>query len=118
MLLLLAMMKNIKDIINESVSPYTGSEVTKTLVEEQIVKKYGPTELKNLDCYHNLRTWKGWAKIGLSIKAHEKAIRSFTITEVKDSEGNIIRKTKRPVFLFYYRQLNPVKKSYEENTDD
>ena len=108
-------MKSISQIINESVSPYTGSEATRSLVEEQIVEKYGQTELKNLDCYHNLRTFQGWLKLGFRVKKGERAIRSYTITEVKDSEGNVIKKIKRNCFLFYYRQLMPLKKSYEKD---
>jgi hypothetical protein len=87
------------------------------MVEEQIVEKYGPTELKNLDCYHNLRTFQGWLKLGFRVKKGERAIRSFTITEIKDSEGNVIKKIKRNVFLFYFRQIEPVKKSYEKDND-
>ncbi len=103
--------------MNGSISPYTGSDVTRSLVEQQIVEKYGHTELKNLDCYHNLRTFGGWLKIGFRVKKNEKAIRSFTITEVKDSSGAVIKKIKRNIFLFYFRQIEPVKKSYENDEE-
>lgn len=98
-------MKNIKEIINTPVSEYTGSEVTRSIVEEQIRAKYGATELKNLDCYHNLRTFQSWSKLGWKIRPGEKAIRSITYVEKRDPAGNVIKRYKRPVFLFYYRQL-------------
>lgn len=105
------MIKSIKEIINSSLSTYTGSEITRSMVEEQIKEKYGPTELKNLDCYHNLRTFHSWISLGFKVKKGEKAIKSITYVEQKDQSGNIVKKYRRPVFLFYYRQIEPINQS-------
>jgi len=104
------MIKNVKEIINGSLSTYTGSEMTRSMVEEQIKDKYGPTELKNLDCYHNLRTFHSWLSLGFKVKKGEKAIKSITYVEQKEA-GKIIKKYRRPVFLFYYRQIEPISQS-------
>jgi hypothetical protein len=114
------MMKDINQIINGSVSPYTGSEATRSIAEDAIRQKYGDAEVKNMDCYHNLRTFQGWLKLGFRVRRGEKAIRSFTITDVSDSSGNVIKKIKRPVFLFYYRAVEPAgpKNRYEKEDND
>jgi len=99
---------SVKEIINSSVSEYTGSETTKSIVEEAIKEKYGEAELKNLDCYHNTRTFFSWAKLGFKVRRGEKAIKSITYVEQKDANGNILKKYRRPVFLFYYRQVEKI----------
>ena len=103
-------MKSIKQIMNEVDTPFTGSSVTRSLVEEAIREKYGDAEVKKLDPYHNLRTYRGWLSINMQVRAKETAIRSFTISEVKNAEGKVIKKIKRPVFLFYYLQLQQPEK--------
>lgn len=103
--------------MNESESPYTGSSLTREIAEDAIRQRYGDAEVKKLDCYHNLRSYKGWLSLGFQVKKGEKAIRSFTITEVKDSEGNVVKKIKRPVFLFYFKAVEPAKKDEEKDDD-
>lgn len=102
------MLVSLKEIIKGPASSYTGSETTRLLVEKEIESRYGKTELKNLDCFHTLRTFNSWAALGFKVRRGEKAIRSFTFVEKKDSTGNVIEKYKRPVSLFYYRQIEPV----------
>lgn len=102
-------MQSIKEFLDTPVSPFSGSQETLALVSEQIKAKYGATELKNLDCYHNLRTFQAWKKLGWKIRKSEKAIRSITYVEKKDMAGNVIKRYRKPVFLFYYRQLQPEK---------
>jgi hypothetical protein len=99
------MMQSIKAIIESPVTSYRGSELTKSMVEDQLIEKYGKAELKNLDCYHNMRTFHSWLKLGFKVKRGEKAIKSITFVEQKDSSGKIIKKFRRPVSLFYYRQV-------------
>ncbi|MFA6397498.1 MAG: hypothetical protein WDK96_01460 [Candidatus Paceibacterota bacterium] len=101
-------MKNINEILSGPVSAYTGSEETKSMVEEQVIAKYGKSELRNLDCYHNMRTFNSWLKLGFKVRKGEKAIESITYVETKDANGNVLKRFRRPVFLFYYRQIEPV----------
>ena len=102
------MLKSVKQIIEGPVSEYTGSEATRLMVEEQIKAKYGASEIKNLDCYHNMRTFKSWANLGFKIKRGERSFKSITYVEQKDQSGNVIKKYRRPVSLFYYRQIEPI----------
>ncbi len=114
-------MKSIEQVLRSSpVSAYTGSEITKSMVEDAIKLKYGPAELKNLDCYHNCRSFSSWLKLGWRVRKGEKAIRSFTIVETRDSDGSVIKRIKRPCYLFYMRQVEKISdtKSYEENNDN
>lgn len=102
------MIKSIKEIIESSASSYTGSEATRSIVEEEIVKRYGKAELKNYDPYHNTRTFASWVKLGFKVRKGEKAIKSMTFIEEKDVDGKVVKKIRRPVFLFYYRQIEPI----------
>lgn len=110
-------MKSISQIIDGPVSPYTGSQETLALVSEQIKKRWGESELKNYDPFHNARTFQSWLKLGFKVRKGEKALRSITFVETKDAEGNILKKYRRPVYLFYYRQVEKVspKDNDEEN---
>ncbi len=101
-------MQSIKEVIASSLTNYKGSEVTRSLVEDQIKAKYGETELKNLDCYRNLRTYHSWSSLGYKVRAKEKAIKSFTFVETKDEAGNILKTYRHPISLFYYRQVEKV----------
>ncbi len=99
---------SIKEILEGPASPYKGSELTKAMVEEQIKAKYGETELKNLDCFHSLRTFNAWLKLGFRVKKGEKAIKSYTFVEKKNTAGEVVDKYKKSISLFYYRQIEPL----------
>ena len=101
-------MKSIAQSIAGSLSSYTGSEATKSLVEEQIKSRWGATELKNVDCYHNIRTFHSWAKLGFRVRRNEKSLKSFTCIETKDADGKVLKSYRRPVSLFYYRQVEKI----------
>ena len=103
-------MKNIQEVLKESpVSSYTGSENTFDMVSKQIKEKYGLDELKNYDPFHNTRTFRSWLALGFRVRKGEKALRSITYTETKDTVGNVIKRVRHPVYLFYYRQVEPIK---------
>lgn len=99
---------SIKEIINLPASPFSGSPLTKAIVEEQIKAMYGETELQNLDCFHSLRTFSAWLKLGFKVRKGEKAIRSYTYVERKSPTGVVLDKYKKNISLFYYRQLEPI----------
>ena len=102
------MLQSLKEFINSPVSPYTGSASTKALMEKAIVEKYGKAELKNLDCYHTMRTFSNWLSLGWKVRKGEKAFKSIVIREVKDKDGEVIKKITHPCFLFYYRQVEKI----------
>jgi cell division protein FtsX len=109
-------MQSIKEIILDSpVTAYTGSETTRAMIEEQIKERWGETEVKNFDPRHSARTFKSWVNLGYRVKKSEKALKSITYVEVKDAEGNVTKKYKRPCFLFYYRQVEKI--TNEDNKD-
>ena len=98
----------IKEIIAGPVSSYKGSETTRSLVEEQIEKRWGKKELKNYDPLHTARTFHSWLDLGYKVIKGEKAIRSVTFIEQKNKDGEVINKVKRPCFLFYYKQVEKI----------
>lgn len=103
-------MQNIaKEIMTSPVTNYKGSEATKSLAEKFIREKYGEVEIKNMDCFHNLRTYNSWKKLGYKIIKGERALKSYTFMS-EDKEGKLqLRKYyRRPVFLWYYRQVEPI----------
>lgn len=102
------MVTSLKEFINSPVSPYTGSSSTKALMEKAIVERYGEAELKNLDCYHTMRSFQGWLSLGWKIRKGEKAFKSMVVREIKDRDGIVIKKISRPCFLFYYRQVEKI----------
>jgi len=102
-------MKSIQEALKESpVSPYTGSEQTFDLVSKQIVDRWGESELKNYDPFHNARTFRSWLSLGFRVRKGEKALKSISFVETKDADGKVVKKICRPVFLFYYRQVEPL----------
>lgn len=96
---------SIKEIINSPVSNWSGSETTRSMIEDQIRERWGETELKNYDPLHTARTFQGWLNLGYRIKKGERALKSIVFIESKDDKGNIIKKMKRPCNIFYYRQV-------------
>jgi len=110
-------MNSLKEIIDKQMTNYTGSERSRSMVEEQIRIKYGNAEVKNLDCYRNLRTFRSWLSLGYKVKKGEKCIKSVTFVEQTDDEGNITKKYKKPVSLFYYRQVEERGPENHEESD-
>lgn len=102
------MLQSLKEFINTPVSPYTGSSSTKALIEKAVEERYGKSELKNLDCYHNMRTFTDWLNLGWKVRKGEKAFKSIVVREIKDKDGDVIKKISRPCFLFYYRQVEKI----------
>jgi hypothetical protein len=103
--------KSIAEIIDAPLSPYTGSEVTKTMVETQIKERWGEEIAKQYDPYQNVRTFKAWLTLGRQVKGGEHALKSMSIVEKKDKDGKIVKAYRRPVFLFHILQTEEIAKS-------
>ena len=102
-------MKTIKQIlIDGPETNYTGSELTRAIVEKEVEARWGKAEIKNLDLINNVRTFSSWLACGWRVRPKEKAIKSITYIERKDPEGKIIKKYSRPVYLFTYRQVERI----------
>ena len=102
---------SIKEIMNSSVSKWTGSETTKAMIAEQIRERWGESELKNYNPMHSARTFQGWLNLGYRVKKGERALKSIIFIDSKDDK-NIIKKIRRPCNIFYFRQveeINPTK---------
>jgi hypothetical protein len=104
------MLKSVREIINSEASTYQGSEKTRSMIEEQIVARWGKAEVKNYDPFHSARTFNSWVKLGFRVKKGEKALRSVTVIETKDADGEVLKKVVRPCFIFYYRQVEKMGK--------
>jgi len=102
-------MQSIKEIILDTpVTAFTGSETTKTMILNQVRERWGEAEVKNFDPRHSARTFKSWLSLGYRVRKSEKALKSITYVEVKDTQGNVTKKYKRPCFIFYYRQVEKI----------
>jgi len=89
-------------------SGYTGSATTFELVEKEIEERWGKTEAKKYDPYTNTLTFAKWAMLGYRVKKGERSIRSITFVEQKDKDGNITKRFRKSVCLFYYLQVEKV----------
>lgn len=97
-------MKNIKEVMTDNISGYTGSKKTYDMVAKQIKERWGEKELENYDPEQCL-TFSKWLSIGFRVRKHERALKSITYIPIKDADGKVIKKIQRPVFLFYRKQV-------------
>ena len=101
-------MKSIKEILEgPEISNFSGSDKTKSIVEAEILKRWGPSELKNYDPLRSTLTAKKWIqKFSMIPKKGEKAIRSFVVLETRDKKDptKVIKRIKS-IYLFHYRQV-------------
>ena len=105
-------MKSIKEVLQgPEISNYMGSEKTRALVEEEISRRWGPSELKNYDPLRSALTFKNWLQLGMVPKKGEKAIRSFIVIRAKDKKDpkKEVKRIKN-IYLFYYRQVTELAK--------
>jgi len=106
-------MKSIKEILEgPEISNFSGSEKTRSIVEEEIVKRWGRGELRNYDPLRSTLTAKSWImKFNMIPKKGEKAIRSFVVLETRDPKDptKIVKRIKS-VYLFHYRQVTELVK--------
>lgn len=105
-------MKSIQEIMDGPIiSDFTGSKTTHAMVATEIEKRWGKEEVKKYDPYKNTLTFKKWLSLNYVPRKGEHAIRSLTFCEIKNPDGTVAKRIKRPCFLFYYRQVTPVEKS-------
>ena len=105
------MVTSIKEILTgPEISGYMGSEKTRELVEKEIIRRWGKSELKNYDPLRSALTFRKWIQLGFVPKKGETAIRSFIVTENKDKKDptKVVKKIKS-IYLFYYRQVQELK---------
>jgi len=92
-------------------SGYRGSEKTAEMVRKQIEERFGSEAADEYNPALNARTYKNWLKIGYRVKPGEKALKSVTVIEKKDAQGNIIKKYPKKVALFFHCQVEPITNS-------
>ena len=88
-------------------SNWSGSEVTETLVRNQIAKRWGADEAERYNPKVNCMTIGLWNKNGYRVKSGEKAIKSFIVVEKKDKKGDVVKKYPKTINLFYDTQAVP-----------
>ena len=69
-------------------------------MSKQIKERWGETELKNYDPFHNMRTFRSWLSLGFRVRKGEKALKSVSFSEEKDANGNVIKRILRCGFSF------------------
>ncbi len=101
-------MEHVKDVIEAHISPYTGSQATRDMIEQQIKDRWGDEESKNYDPYTNCLTFKQWFQLGYKVKKGQKSLRSITFVEKLDELGRVEKKFPRTVCLFYHLQVEKI----------
>jgi hypothetical protein len=96
---------------HDATSNWKGSMATRQKVEEQIRNRLGEEAATEYDPRRNCLTLNLWLKKGYRVKKGEKAFRSITFIEKKDTQGNIVGKYPKKVFLFFKSQVIPIKDS-------
>ena len=94
--------------MNKPRSTYRGSQENYRRVAAQILDKFGEEEVANYDPYSNCLTYCQWSKAGFKVNKGEKAIKSTTLIEKTDDNGNVVARYPRVVNLFYYKQVSKV----------
>lgn len=94
--------------MNKPRSTYRGSRETYRRVAAQIAERWGDEEAVKYDPYSNVLTFKAWIDAGYKVKRGEKALKSTTLVEKTDEDGNVIAKYPRTVNLFYIKQVEPI----------
>lgn len=106
-------MKSIKEILEgPEISNFSGSLKTRSIVEDEICRRWGKSELRNYDPLRSTLTAKSWImKFNMIPKKGEKAIRSFVVLETRDPKDptKVIKRIKS-VYLFHYRQVTELAK--------
>ena len=95
-------MKSIQQVLT---SPYRGSEATYEAVKQQIEERWGEEVAEDFDPYTDAMPLVVWAGYGYRVRKGEKALKSTTFIEIKDKDGEVIKKVKRTVNLFHKRQV-------------
>ena len=94
-------MENIK-------STYRGSQENYRRVAAQIADRWGDGEVANYNPYTNCLTFRQWIKAGYKVNRGENAIKSTTIVEKTDDEGNVLTRYPKVVNLFYQKQVSKI----------
>lgn len=106
-------MKSIKEILEgPEISNFSGSSKTRSIVEDEICRRWGKSELRNYDPLRSTLTAKNWImKFNMIPKKGEHAIRSFVVLETRDKKDptKIVKRIKS-VYLFHYRQVTELAK--------
>lgn len=89
-------------------SSWKGSERTANMVAKQIESRWGAEKAKAYDPKSNCFTFNHWKAIGYKVKKGEKALRSMTIIEKKDEQGNVIGKYPKNICLFFVEQVEKI----------
>ena len=99
-------MKSIKEIVTAPlVSPYKGSEKTCEDVREQLRSRYGDEVADEFNPYADCMPFGSWVSQGYMVRKGEKALKSITLIEVRDSDDKVVRKVMRTVNLFHRLQV-------------
>lgn len=97
-------MKSVEELV---ATPFTGSELTRTMIRNQISERWGEAEACRYDPYSNARTFSQWTKLGFRVRRNERALRSVTYLDSTNERGEAI-KIPRTVSLFYRLQVEKV----------
>jgi len=102
--------KSIAEILaGPKVSNWKNSFKTRDAVAAQIEKIWGKSELSNYSAETSALPYSKWVSLGYVPKKGSKALKSITMIEKKDAQGNVISRYPRTINLFYYRSVELLK---------
>ena len=93
--------------MDQPIASYKGSPKTFELVRKQIAERFGDAAADSFSPLENCFTLRTWNSRGFKIKRGEKAFTSYTFI-CDDDLGNR-KKWRRPVWLFFHTQVEPIK---------
>ena len=93
----------------ENLTNFTGSESTYKMVAKQIKQRFGEKSVADYDPRRNCKSFKSWLEEGYKVKRGEKALKSITFIEKKESDGSI-KKYPKKISLFFYLQVEKLTK--------
>lgn len=100
-------------------SRWSGSAKTASAIRAQIAERWGEEEAEKYDPETNCFTFNTWRAKGYKVKRGEKALRSYTFVEERDTDGDVMdgNATRYPknVCLFYILQVEKRSPEQEAN---
>ncbi len=101
-------MQHIRELLKFP-SPFRGSAANQEAVREELKRRgFDAQAVSSFDARYHARSRRAWAIINYAVLPNQKPIKVWTVVEVKDEDGNIVRRFSRPVWLFHVSQVRRV----------
>lgn len=89
-------------------SNFKGSDKTRENIRQQLQDRFGIDIASSYDPYTNVMTLRDWNKFGYRIMKGQKALKSTTVIEKKNKDGDVVSRCSRRISLFHINQCEKV----------